>query len=451
MINGIFFLTFIGFFIIVQTCGSSKFGTWFNPITLFCGLWTVTAAVSNLGLYGYFKPSLEVNLIMLTGVLVAFLLCMGINFEGASFKQDTECCCSSMASIRYWICITFCLTAIAVLVMKLPRALGIIHSHGWAYLRVAYYANPLNYDGPQYMSTADAYIQLYIVQPILDAALYLSVWLLFRRDRKAKLLFCLALVGQLLLVFISAGRGPLMSVFKVLILGLFSFSSKGQITSFLKQLFTPGRIIGTIAALIFLISVTAGRDTGEGGSLLQTLYQYYFTGPVFLSKLLQHHNPYWIPNETFMFGWATFGFIANVPLTFAAIFTSAPKTSVYWIASYLTSGNLEVGNGLYSNAMCTCFYDFIMDWGYVGAIIGPMLIIATSYYLIRKVQQCPSSPFFGCLMIYWLVLLIGTTFRWEAVDITPTCTIFFLWLFSLRNPPCNAVCKHQNGISQQHD
>ena len=282
------------------------------------------------------------------------------------------------------------------------------------------------------MSTIDSYAQLYIVQPILDAALYLSVWLLFKGDKQAKSLFVLAIVGQLLLVLVSAGRGPLMAVFKVLILGILSFAQKGQIATFLRRVFTPGRIVISVIAVVFLISVTAGRDTGEGSTLGQTLYQYYFTGPVFLSQLLEQQNPCWIPNETFMFGWATFGFLVNVPLTVLGVFGAAPKTSVYWIASYLTSGNLEVGNGLYSNAMCTCFYDFIMDWGYVGVIIGPMIIVTVSYLLIRRVSQRPDDPFFGCLMLYWLVLLLGTTFRWEAVDITPTCTIFFLWLFTRR-------------------
>lgn len=430
MINYMFVSVFASLLVVVQICGIKKFSTWFNPITFFCGLWALTGAISNLGLYGYYRPSVEVNLIMAAGILSAFFVCMGLDFKGGSFKQQTGLAERDGGFVR-WVCVVCCLLAIGLLLLKLPQALNIIFSQGWGYLRLAYYNNPANYDGPQYMSTIDSYLQLYVLQPILGAALYLSIWLLFKGDRGARLPLVLAIVGQLLLVFVSAGRGPLLAVFKVLVIALFAFLKKGQILSFIKRVLTPGKTVVLVAGIVFMVSVTAGRNTGEdGASLGQTIYQYYFTGPVLLTQLLSKSDPIWMPNETFMLGWATFGFIVNVPLTVGAILGVAPKTSVYWIASYLTSANLQVGDNLYSNAMCTCFYDFIMDWGYAGAFIGPLLIVAFSYFLIQKVRRQPNNPFFGCLMLYWIVLLIGTTFRWEAVDITPTCTIFFLWLFT---------------------
>ena len=149
MINALFVFVFMALFVVVQLCANRKFGIWFNPITFFCSLWAVTAAISNLGLYGYFTPSIEVNFIMLAGILTAFIVCMGVDFGGGSFKQDITGDLVRPRPIKHWVCAVLCLVGIGMLLLKLPQAISITASQGWAYLRTAYYANPLNYDGPQ--------------------------------------------------------------------------------------------------------------------------------------------------------------------------------------------------------------------------------------------------------------------------------------------------------------
>ena len=406
--------------------GVKKYGTFFNPIFMFSGMWCLIGFISNLGLYDSYAPSSLVNLLIISGSLAFFFA----DFLHKPISRGFSVGCNFMrkesgvgSDARCTIIIVCNIISIIIILPLLVKAASIIATQGWTGLRAA------NYDeSSQYMSTLQTYLHTYFVRPCTIATLLVGVWSILGVDGSSKIPFIFGIVNALLDVAVTAGRNTL---FSALILILFAFlmlnnNSKGMI---LRKIIRPRYVVpvGLIGLLLFFVTFERSGEDALG----KTIFQYFFAGPVYLSQLLSNASLPWIPNQDYMFGAATFGFIINVPLFIGLILGFSVRPSSYWIGSVLTSKVYSIAPEIAQNATCTAFYAFLLDWGYLGIVIGPVILAFATLYIIKK-YMLYKNLFWSSILLYCIYLLYRTSFRWDPVDISVLMIGLLVALFSFR-------------------
>lgn len=420
----LFFIIDIVLIVLYLLLGYRRYDTLVNPISFFSVLWMVVAAGANLCLFGYFEPSAEVNFILIIGSMVYALVCLAGKGSKHAFSLDSDSL-KGCETLRVKVIVAVNLISFAIMIPLVGNALSIISTSGWTGLRAA------NYDmSVAYMSTIQTYLHLYFVRPCTMATLIVGVWALLHGGRSSKTIFFLGFFGAALDVFVTAGRNSIFNTIVLMLIALAMGSNRQRVGLFIRKIMKPAIIIPTIIAIIFVLVVSSDRS-GANDSVGEIIYQYFFAGPVMLTQLLNMPQAAWVPNQDFMFGWATFGFVINIPLTAGLVLGQGVQTSTYWVGSVLTATPLQISDHLYSNAICTCYFDFLLDWGYAGVVIGPILLALTGMFLVRKLQSS-KQVFWASLSLYWLYLLYRTTFRWDPIDISVTAVIALIALFSYR-------------------
>ena len=110
------------------------------------------------------------------------------------------------------------------------------------------------------------------------------------------------------------------------------------------------------------------------------------------------------------------GFIANLYYYLKIGLVGINNSTVKLIASVITIKQYFVGSHTLLNAMCTCFYAFLVDWGIWGAAIGPLIagILSCRYYKLMKKRRSVGSI---AICIYVFYLMFRTVFKWDLLYI----------------------------------
>ena len=423
MPNFLFFIVDICAAICFYLVGLYKYRSAANAVTLFSVVWALILAGSNLGLHGYYPPSNEVNLLILSSITIyaIAMVCTNSNDSKISIPiskiQGIDCLAYKPIMIIGALSLVFVIPLIG-------NAINIIlNEGGWTALRLENYAGESSY-----RSTIQIYGYEYISIPVSRATVIIGAIAYFSKAKNGGKILILGCVESLLCAVVSAGRGPILNIVMLLLWTILVVCTRTELKHLLKKIVKPKVLLTLLVILVLILVMTSSRHA-ENATLGSTIYQYYFTGPSYLTQLLGQTNSEWVINKNFMFGWATFGFLINIPLTFGLMLGLGTYTSNYWIGSVLTSGNLQIGDGLYSNAMCTIFYDFLLDWGYMGILIGPIILSLMTLIITKRAQQT-LNIFWVSVVILWIFTLFRTTFKWDLVDITFLITVFFLFLFT---------------------
>jgi hypothetical protein len=132
-----------------------------------------------------------------------------------------------------------------------------------------------------------------------------------------------------------------------------------------------------------------------------------------------------------LYGSATFGFITNF-ISWALIFiTGRSQGSLYLLGSVITNVYYAVAPTVSLNAMYTCFYTFWIDWGYLGLIIGPVLLAFFSGYLFKRVYLV--GDYRTCVIyVFWLYILMRTVFKLDTIGVDITIVFLCMCLFVRR-------------------
>lgn len=423
--SGLFFVTDVCLGAALLLLSKRRYQSLRNPVTIFGVAWMIVAAGANLRLFDYYEVSPYVNLILIVGAIVFSFAIMAFNVgERGLFLRATDLAGSE--DIRYGVVLCANIVCFAIMIPLVGNALQYISSGGWDVLRMVNYSDAR----ADYMNTIQTYLLEYVVTPCRMATLILGIWMTFAKVKHSGEVLLLAIINSLLYCVVTAGRGPILWIVIFFILVMIIDYSPGRYAQYFKRFF-KARYIVLFGMLIVLILLITGDRSNQGDTLGSVIYQYYFSGPVFLTQLLEQDFPGFMIDEDFMLGWATFGFLLNIPLTIGLVLGLDTYTSVYWVGSYLTSGNLPISPELSSNAMCTCYYDFLLDWGTAGAVIGPLLLAFATAMIVHCTFKSRTF-FWASIMVYWIQILLRTGFRWDPVDIAFSITIFFLLIFSYK-------------------
>ena len=301
------------------TLGFARYGAFLNPITMFSGLWAVVAFGANLGLYDFFTPSVDVNWILIIGAISFCVVCWILENRNA-FKVSVDHM-TGENDISYNFIVVCAAVAAAFMLPLLGDAFAVILSDGgWSALRLE------NYNaGSTYRSTFQIYGYEYIAKPITRALVIIGLWAYLAKVQRGGLILLMGLLLSLLGTIVSAGRGDILNV---IILGVFAMAmahKKQSSSNLWQRIMRPRIVVPAIAIAVLVLAITADRHVGDT-TIAETFYQYYFSGPVFLSELLRQDNLAWTVGEDYMLGWATFGFLANAPLTLGLVFGLGVRT-----------------------------------------------------------------------------------------------------------------------------
>lgn len=391
-----------------------------NPLTFFSLLWCVVGFVSNLGLRGYYLPSDFVNIVIIVGIIVYFLG-FYVAFNRYPLNIFSEEIDVEDSRINYQV---FYLVSTICIMFELPtfiRAIGLVGTVGMAYMRA--HANVV------YSSMLFNQISETFVKPIFTATTILAIIVSFNRGKfKIKGIITIAIIENIMLTVITAGRAPIVNALFYLLIAMLLIRGTSIINLVKREKKKFFILIGAFAFIIFISSLRAGNRVGLE-QIIGSAYTYYFSGPSYLSRLLENYSDYGIGGKL-MWGQATFGFIINwIIIVLDPLFGGRLETSLNILGSTITNRQLAVGSRTLVNSMSTGFYAFLVDWGYAGIIIGPFILAIITKILVKKLDRNRTIQNLG-IYIFWIYALIRTVFKWDMVSLDFFVVLFTLHIFT---------------------
>ena len=422
MMIPLFCISYISLFVITAFMALRESSRQQYPLVFFSGLWCIVGFVANLGLYEYYAPSVEVNLMMLAGIVIFNLTYALLNNRKTSdlICKNQHGLISGLTSINTYriglITIINCL-CLLYLLPTLSSAMTYVLTGQFTSLRSSIF-------NLEFTTTAQNALRSYVITPVFTATLIMGIVGLFYRTRHAPGVLALGIVGSLAVTLIEASRIMLVKMILItLITSVVMFRKK------IKKISKRAKVLlclASICSIAFCVYITSDRSSD--GDIVKVLFTYFFSGPAYLSQLLNAHNTQFVIFKDFLLGGATCGGLLNLVLLALTFLGFPVKDTTYIVGSVLTSGNLPVSPSESINAMCTCYFDFIVDWGMAGVIIGPALLASVTFFLTRCSIFKPSLKSTS-LLIFWIYILIRTPFALDTINPAFTITVMSIIVF----------------------
>ncbi len=399
--------------------------TYLNTGTIFCFMWGITGAFSNTGLYGMYLPTTIVNIGIVMGILLfGIIYCI----LSSNIKMNKYYIRKMDCRIRYKL---INLINISICIYILPfciRALYIIKTKGFIYLRAI---AGLNSDDLGTTSLSNL-ILFSICYPSIIVSCIIGSILFFQGHKEGRKVLIFSFFNLTLYCLTTAARNGFVTLIIIFILCYIRYyrtqtKGKVKVKVLTKNQRNLIKIISIVCVMVLLwISFERGTSSDN---IIKNIYLYHFGGLAYLSQLLENLSSYQI-NSVFFCGLSTFGFVWNlIALPLNQIGFSVINSD-FIINSTLTWRNLIVGEqNLKLNAMSTIFFPFLMDWGYFGFIIGPILLAIFSYYIDKKAYVSNKIRWHS-IEILWLYTIYRTVFKWNGVSISFFFMLFFIVIFT---------------------
>lgn len=414
----LFLIAYISLFILNIVLCLDKKRAFFAPQMWFSGLWCIVGILSNLEIYSLYKPSSFVNITIITGIVVFDIVSMAlIEHDARDISAIAPDVLNSKLDVPLIAAIN--LACIVILVPTLLISISYVMKGDFTALRTAIFSN-------EFTSTFQNAVRSYLINPIVTATVLVGLTSLFFGKERSALVFLMGLTGCFAITLAEASRVMLIKTLTFLLIAVVVAPKRG--ISRIK--YTRKEKLLTVLAIAILVSASLAisKDRSIDRNYLKSLYTYYFAGPSYLTQLLANGNPSFTLFRDYLLGGASFGGIINIPLMILMYLGFGVKDTTYIVGSVLTSGNLPISPSLTLNAMCTCFFDFFVDWGYMGMFMGPALLGGITALLINSYARAKTIARFS-LLVFWFYILTRTVFALDTINpgfiITIMCIVLF--------------------------
>lgn len=393
-----------------------------NCGSFYCYLWTAVGIMSNSGFMGYYLPSTLINTCICCSMLIFGII---YSIKGVSKESEIKVLLEADMSVRIKL-ITAC--NVLVFVYMIPffiRALTVIGNQGLIYLRM------ISGSESSELGTTDIsnLILQSICYPIILSSIFIGIVCLFLKNKKAIKILIIALMNLCIYCFTNASRNGFVIVIIVAVVAYFKLVFPLRT----KKLKREGRshkfLLSLISVALILVVVYISKERSSSRlSAFENVYIYFFGGPSYVTQLMKNMSNYSI-NHTFLYGTATFGFIYNIFAIIGRYFGIDIPISDYIINSELASKVYAISPTVQANAMSTVFFPFLMDWGYAGVIVGPLLMSLFVVDVERK--SMTSGDVRGMTLgVYIYYFLYRSIFKYDGVSISFFFLLFFILLFT---------------------
>ena len=423
MENVVFCIVYIMLFFFAMWLQKVNFRTYRTPITFFSVLWTLVGFVANIGVLEFYYPSLLVNICITFGVIVFTLTYIGmvkprtiIIFSKFEFDENEV--------INYQLIYILMGIGLVFLIPSSLKSIRLINQYGMVVLR----ANLTNQDLGVSRGALWDNFYTYGVNPIFIATSILSSVLIFTDQPKRKVipLFAISILSLVLMAVSKASRVEFVRFFFCLLVSLL-ICRRQVLRNMLKNKIIRRGLTFAAAIVLIITFQRANSDRNWWENLLRTVYIYYFSGPSYMTQILKNVTEYG-PTGRLLFGTATFGFVSNFISFALTVITGQSRGSLYLLGSKLTNVPYFVGSNVRVNAMSTCFYNFLLDWSYLGIFLGPFILAAFASHFTKKLYKLHTIRSM-CLYVFFLYILFRTCFKLELVSISFSMTCIYLMLF----------------------
>lgn len=393
--------------------GQKLYGSILNPITVWASLWSFIGMMSNLAFYRFYPPSDYVNGIIITGIISYTIFSIFYwrtrkqvflkpTLENNVFRDDFN------FKLFLWINI-ICLLIEAPYFIKAIRILN-AHSFSMMFLRGVLTDSTEGIINGGFLSIVrDSGIKnVYTL-----SAIYASI-LLFSGSNNPhkKQIITIAIIEVLEYTVTNAARVYLVNFITYLAFAALLFKSR----SILRMIYEYRRYF-IVGVLLVVAALLMQQSRSDDMTIFETLYVYYVSGPSYLTNLIEDSSNTGITiGHDYYWGTMTLGFIANIYYYLKIGLLGINDSTVTLLASVITIKQYFVGENTYINAMCTCFYPFLADWGTAGAVIGPIIAsFLTNKVYHRYFREFSIGSMAVCIFI--LNIMIRTVFKWELIYI----------------------------------
>lgn len=291
---------------------------------------------------------------------------------------------------------------------------------GFEYIKFQY----SNVVGATLFSTSELLLFQWLVVPIYYVAFIVFSYDLSRMTlNKRALLF--SIVGMVVIILVSGGRNSVFVFLVICAMGLFCSKERKSIWARLRDL-PPAVKAAAVLAVLVLIYITQERSLSEDAGVLENVF-FYFAGAIkYLDYILAHPEAFSIGDELF-YGRGLFGFLINPIDLICSVVFGYDYQGTDSLISASASLYIPFSDELSGNALCTCIYPFIRDFGAMGIFIGPALYGALSSFVWGKAfpKDGDCSPCWKCIWIYFAYCLVFSEWRYTLI-FPATGVAFFL-------------------------
>lgn len=408
--------------------------TFFNPVTLLCGMWGIIVFLSKLQLYKLNSTSNEIYFIILVGLLsfyfgYYFLRFVKVRLHIGDFEKNYY-----NITLRYQLLI---IVGILIFLFQLPNLISaikiLILGGGLSNIRgVAQDSSSVLNSTSQWKSA----INILFISPFCNTLVFVSgvdFWL----GKRNKILFYITLLITLTSLVSNGGRSAFINLIFSFVISfiILQLKSRERIElEFLKKAIKKNKKIFSIViilAIIIIVLATISRN-GDDNSLA-LLYYYSSMEPTMLESWIK------IVEESNIIGYGLAslnGFI--FPIIYIVVNILGVSYPVGWKRIYdltlLTDSNwIRIAGGRTANAYVSIFWFFYFDGGIIGVILG-MLIYGMVMGGVAKNALFRTDSTIKDYCIY-ISLMIGLFYSFARIQFTSVyyaLSILYLLLFCFK-------------------
>lgn len=346
-------------------------------------VWFIAYIIYLSGIMKYYPFNDKVYIFSIMYLLVFNITCFGSGKKSEYSYKKFGCAVESICDKKKTHIVTLLslfawIMAIPLLQKSVPFLMGYGLLSGMNQLRYQIYGGYNFYSGFE-MCLID-----FVIRPIFITAIILFAEQIAIRKISVKLLI-VSIGNALMLVLITAGRTMMVSWIMYIFLAVITVNG-ANIFKLIKK-YKRYVIFITIVLVIFVLISSSRVNRKEG--ILYEIILYYFSGLPFFSSLINSGTA----RPCISHGLSTFSPIVDtfiLGLRFFGVQISGGSQLI----SGITNEGLAVGKGIATNATASTLLAFYLDFGWLGPIIGGLLIGLLIKYVDKKMwKKCGCTSF----------------------------------------------------------
>lgn len=402
------------------------FGRFYNPVTLYVLPWLICSLFAAMGLFRIIQPA-EPTLLVISVSTAGFAvgaIAFKDLFESASLdkSESKDIVNGSSSSFANRVVTATCTIATMLSVIYISRTVPLLlEGQSFEYIKFQY----SNAVGATLFSTTELLFFQWVIIPI-----YYTAFILFSYDLSLMVLniraMLFSVIGMAVIVFVSGGRNSIFVFLVICVMGLFCSKERKSIWAIAKGLPHVVKIAAVIAVLV-LVYITQERSLSDDAGVLENVF-FYFAGAIrYLDFILTHPSLFSIGSGLF-YGRGLLGFIVNpIDVICSAIFGYSYQGTDS-LVSASAAQYVPFSDELSGNALCTCIYTFIRDFGVIGIFVGPVLYGALSSFVWGKAfaKDGNGSPCWTCIWIFYAYCLVFSVWRYTLIFSATGVAFFFI-------------------------
>ena len=400
-----------------------------NPIIIFCSIWAISLILSSFGLYNMTEISEKAIIIILIGSL-SFVVGATIYYiYNSKFKDkiklNNACEKKYIENVNFnLINIILIVSIILILPLATKVTMFLFKGVNYSEIRAMYYS----YGDKESLIKNETLFTIFDWFSAAVLATVTPIIIINTMKKNYKIFSTIALsIFTILYIYSTAGRSQLFIIFIEIVLTYLMF--RREINKKIKKGVTIFFIVITIIILVMSIA----RNNKDKTDSINQGYAYLSLPAPYFSKLVDYidkenintngvatlYGPYLIVQKTIK------GLTGYKLQSAEYYFNIINKPQNYWLRIFQDSKN-------YYNAYATLFYNFYLDFKFIGVIIFSFLygIFMEIIYLNSKSKKSVTNIF---LYLVCIIGLCNSFIRWQFASPTIIFTIILLKIIIQKN------------------